>query len=84
MKNSRMVIIDIGSGYENEFFGKDLAETNAPVSALMKAEAWVSELKDGVCATEEFIAYIKRNGYEINMINSLVDIEVYLASNENF
>jgi len=80
----RHIIIDIKSGDELELFGKDLYLTDAPADMLKHATMHVETMKDGTCAEEHFCAFIQDNGFRIHPVASLDDLEVYVASNENF
>ncbi len=80
----RYVLINIGSGYDDEIVGKDLAVTSAPEDVLKSASKFVSSLSDGACAEDEFVRYVGDAGYGIVLISSLEDLPIHKADNVNF
>jgi hypothetical protein len=78
------ILIDINRSGPSDIDGKDLFRTNAPPNVLTAAQSYVGHLKEGSCAEEEFVQYVKKEGYRIEAIDELVDLPVYVASNKNF
>ena len=84
--DQRTILIDLESGYKNNLCGKDLATTNAPQILLNNISDAVKNLNQSITGTAEgdFIHLVKKNGYEIEVLVSLDELEIISASNNNF
>jgi len=80
----RFIIIDIKSADEDSLAGKDLFTTDAPVDILNMATTYVAEREEGFTAEDEFIWFVERKGYKIEAVCSMCDIDIFVASNDNF
>jgi len=80
----RYILLDLCNGAENELFGKDLFQTNAPTYLLKEAENYVMTLKKGSTAEDEFIQFITNKGFKIEPIDCLDNLDSFKASNNNF
>ena len=85
MLSSRFIFLDLGNCDIEELNGKDLVQTNAPQELLNSISSQIKESKyAGKPAEEVFIETVVSNGYEVNIISSVEDIEVYSASARDY
>ena len=81
----RFIVLDLGNGGKSELFGKDIATTNADSKTLQELSSKVLySTYLGIPAEEYFLKLVREEGFEIEIVGVLDELEMISASAKDY